>query len=281
MQRLAILTYHPIHIVDATYRGNDLVALERDLETIERVGLPVVSLEQAIAPCGSPGMLRANGNHAAVAITFDDGSVFDYVDHDHPTCGWQRSAATILRDASRRLSCLRSARPFASTFVIASPDARTELDRTDYFGGNYWPDSWWSAAARDGALSVESHSWDHNHPSLSRTAQRDNVRGTFRNIETFDEAEAEIAQSVAYIGRTAGVSPKFFAYPWGESNPYLTGEYLPRRGREIGLHAAFGSQPGVVTAASDRWAVPRYVCGHDWKEPEALEAMLSTLARGG
>ena len=280
MQRLAILTYHPIHIVDATYQGSDLVALARDLETIERVGLPVVSLDQAIAPGESAALLQANGPGAAVAITFDDGSVFDYVDHDHPTCGWQRSAATILRDASRRLSCLRHARPFASTFVIASPDARAELDRTDYFGGDYWPDSWWRAAAGDGTLGVESHSWDHNHPSLARTVQRDNVRGTFRNIETFAEAEAEIAQSVEYIARTAGVSPRFFAYPWGESNAYLAQEYLPRRGRELGLVAAFGSSPGPVTRASDRWAVPRYVCGHDWKQPEALEALLSEFARG-
>src|SRR5689334_21831985 len=98
MRRLAILTYHPIHIVEPTYQGSDLVALERDLATIERLGLPVVSLQQAIAPCDAPGLLQVNGDGTAVAITFDDGSVFDYVDHDHPTCGWQRSAGTILRD---------------------------------------------------------------------------------------------------------------------------------------------------------------------------------------
>ena len=35
---LAILTYHPIHIVENTYAGSDLVALEQDLATIERMG---------------------------------------------------------------------------------------------------------------------------------------------------------------------------------------------------------------------------------------------------
>src|SRR5688500_12122518 len=166
MRRLAILTYHPIHIVANDYSGNDLLALARDLETIERLGLRVVSLDQAITAASETALLDDFGD-AAVAITFDDGSVFDYVDHAHPTCGPQRSAASVLADASRRLACLRGARPLASTFVIASPAARGELDRNDYFGGGYWPDHWWTQAAASGVLSVESHSWDHNHPSIA------------------------------------------------------------------------------------------------------------------
>src|SRR5690349_14559906 len=209
MRRIAILTYHPIHIVENSYAGNDLLALESDLATIDRLGLPVVSLDQAITAAASPRILEA-GEGDAVAITFDDGSVFDHDDHDHPTCGWQRSAATILRDAARRLRCLSGARPLASTFVIASPEAREEMDRVDYFGGNYWPDKWWPRAASEGVLGIESHSWDHNHPSISRSVQRDNVRGTFRNIETYEEAEAEIAQSLDYIERVAGKRPAFF-----------------------------------------------------------------------
>ena len=203
MQRLAILTYHPIHIVANDYAGNDLLALESDLRTIDRLGLRVVSLDQAITPCGERELLVDAGD-VAVAITFDDGSVFDFVDHDHPTCGPQRAAGTILAEAARHLPALRDARPLASTFVIASPEARVELDRKDYFGGGYWPDGWWRQATSGGVLSVESHSWDHNHPLLERSLQRDNVRGTFGNITTHAEAEGEIAQSVAYIARTAG-----------------------------------------------------------------------------
>jgi hypothetical protein len=146
MTRVAILTYHPIHIVENSYPGNDLLALEADLATIERLGLPVVSLDQVFTPAGAPRLLRDIGS-AAVALTFDDGSVFDYVDHAHPTCGPQRSAASVLREGARALRCLSGARPLASTFVIASPAARAELDRADYFGGNYWPDDWWAEAA--------------------------------------------------------------------------------------------------------------------------------------
>jgi peptidoglycan/xylan/chitin deacetylase (PgdA/CDA1 family) len=281
VSRLAILTYHPIHIVANTYAGSDLVALERDLATIERLGLTVVSLDQAITAPGD-GELLADLGGPAVAITFDDGSVFDFVDHDHPTCGPQRSAATILREAAGRLRCLGRARPLATTFVIASPAARTELDRKDYFGGGYWPERWWREAAEGDVLAVESHSWDHNHPSLERSLQRDNHRGTFTNIETFAEAEGEIAQSVAYIARTTGAAPRFFAYPWGEANDYLMREYMPRRGPELGLKAAVSSSPqaaGFVTSASERWRVPRLVAGNDWKTPEALESLLADFAR--
>ncbi len=278
----AILTYHPIHVVENTYEGSDLVALERDLATIERLGIPVRPLHELFPPPGTdprspPGIADVG---PCVAITFDDGSVFDYVDHDHPTCGRQRSAATILREAARTHRTLAAARPLAATFVIASPAARAELDRKDYGGGNYWPDDWWAQAAASGVLSVESHSWDHNHASLERSVQRDNVRGTFRNIETWDEAEAEIARSLDYIAARSGVRPRFFAYPWGEASDYLAREYLPRRGPALGLHAALSGPDkarGFATRASDRWLVPRLICGSDWKAPGELEALLRAL----
>lgn len=278
-----LLTYHPIHIHDNSYPGNDLVALGRDLETIDRLGLPVRSLDQIFTVPGAPRLMNDFAG-PVVAITFDDGSEFDFVDRPHPTCGPQRAAGTVLAEAAKRLECLREARPLASTFVIASPEARDELDRKDYFAGGYWTDTWWSQAARSGVLGVESHSWDHNHPSLARTVQRDNVRGTFENIETEAEAEAEIAQSVDYIARRSGRAPKFFAYPWGQANDFLTRQYLPRRGRELGLVAAVSSAPtvsGFVREDSDRWLLPRVVCGHDWKSEAELEKLLLRLRDSG
>ena len=279
MKRAAILTYHPIHIIANTYAGNDLVALEADLETLERLGIRVRSLAQLFSEPGS-GHLLNDLPGPVVAITFDDGSMFDFVDRDHPACGPQRSAGTILAQHAARHPGLSASAPLATTFVIASPAAREELDRRDYFGGGYWGDDWWREAAASGVLGIESHSWDHNHPSLERTLQRDNARGTFRNIETVAEAEGEIAQSLAYIERRSGVAPRFFAYPWGESNAFLSGEYLPRRGVQLGLKAAFSSAPmacGFVTEDCDRWRVPRFVCGHDWKSPGGLEDLLGGL----
>jgi peptidoglycan/xylan/chitin deacetylase (PgdA/CDA1 family) len=281
MASVAILTYHPIHIIENSYSGNDLLALEQDLATIERLGIPVRSLDQLLTPPDRHELLGDAIDGPAVAITFDDGAVFDYVDHMHPTCGPQVSAASVLEKCAARYGTLAGAWPRASTFVIASPGARAELDRKDYFGGNYWPDDWWREARERRILGVESHSWDHNHPSLERTAQRDNARGTFRNIETHAEAEAEIAQSVRYIGERAGVAPRFFAYPWGEANDFLAREYLPTRGVELGLWAALGTTgpaaAGYVTRDTDRWLVPRFVFGHDWRATAELATLLEGL----
>jgi peptidoglycan/xylan/chitin deacetylase (PgdA/CDA1 family) len=281
MSRVAILTYHPIHLDDASYSGSDLIALERDLAVIERMGIPVRSLDQIFTDAGKDSLLRELGP-ATVAITFDDGSEFDFIDRSHPALGPQRSAATVLSHAARSLQCLAGARPLASTFVIASPEARAELDRTDYASGGYWTDHWWRDAARSGVLGIESHSWDHNHASIARSAQRNNERGTFMNIETEAEAEAEIARSVAYIGERSGTPPRFFGYPWGEGNDFLARDYLPRRGPELGLHAAVASAPvisGYVTTLTERWLVPRFVCGWDWKSESDLETLLLGLYR--
>jgi len=278
---VAILTYHPIHIVENSYSGNDLLALDADLAVIDRLGIPVRSLDQIFTPPDAAGLLEPALRGPVVAITFDDGAVFDYVDHPHPTCGPQLAAASVLRRNAARYPTLAGAWPRASTFVIASPEARDELDRKDYFGGGYWRDDWWKDAVASRVLGVESHSWDHNHPSLERSAQRDNVRGTFRNIGTRDEAEAEIAQSVRYIEERAGARPKFFAYPWGEASDYLHEQYLPTRGVELGLRAALScpqTASGYVTDASNRWLVPRFVCQHDWKSPAGLEDLLRGLA---
>jgi peptidoglycan/xylan/chitin deacetylase (PgdA/CDA1 family) len=280
MTRVAILTYHPIHIVENSYSGNDLLALGEDLATIERLGIPIRSLDQVFTPPGSSALLTDALPDAAVAITFDDGAVFDFVDRMHPTCGPQVSAASVLKRDAARYRTLADAWPRASSFVITSPHARDELDRKDYFGGGYWPDDWWREAVESRVLGVENHGWDHNHPSLERSVQRDNVRGTFRNIETRAEAEAEIAQSVGYIEQRAGVAPKFFAYPWGEANDFLAREYLPSRGVELGTWAALGtaeSSRSYVTNESDRWLVPRFVCGHDWKSPSDLANLLGGL----
>lgn len=277
----AILTYHPIHIDANTYSGSDLVALESDLRMIERMGLPVRSLDQIFTAAGSARLMNEL-EPAVVAITFDDGSEFDFIDRTHPTCGPQRSAGTVLAQSARELECLAGARPLASTFVIASPEARDELDRKGYLGGGYWTDSWWGRATGSGVLAIESHSWDHNHPSLARSAQRDNVRGTFENVETEAEAEAEIAQTVPYIARQAGRAPRFFAYPWGHGNEFLVRDYMPRRGPELGFAAAVSSAPfasGFATEASLRWLLPRFVCGHDWKSPAELEMLLGELQR--
>ena len=41
-----------------------------------------------------------------------------------------------------------------------------------------------------------------------------------------------------------------------------------------GVRAAFTAEPMPVRAGQSIWHIPRYVCGHDWREPEALARIL-------
>jgi hypothetical protein len=68
-----------------------------------------------------------------------------------------------------------------------------------------------------------------------------------------------------------------FAYPYGETNDYLVRDYLPNRIAEHRLRAAFGTDPEPVTRESERWNLPRYVCGHHWRSADALAALLGDL----
>jgi peptidoglycan/xylan/chitin deacetylase (PgdA/CDA1 family) len=124
-------------------------------------------------------------------------------------------------------------------------------------------------------MQIENHSWDHNHPVLARSVQRDNVRGRFDVIETEAEAEAEIARASDYIAAQTGMRPVYFAYPFGQTNDFLATDYLPRRGAAIGLRAAFTTDPRPLNDDDSRWLLPRYVCGRDWCDDLGLERLIT------
>ncbi|MBY6204957.1 polysaccharide deacetylase family protein [Halomonas denitrificans] len=273
--RFLVLAWHSINVTGNDYANNDLVAFGRDLEGLDRNGWTILPLGDALAGLDS-GDLPAR----TAVLTLDDGSIMDWHPFDHPTAGPQQSAyqrlsafATARREGSRH-------RLHASVFVQASPDARAELDRTDYFSLGVWGDDWWAAANASGLMTVENHSWDHNHPSLARTAGDPDRPRNFLSIDDEASCRAEIEQASDCIERIAGRRPRYFAYPWGQASDYLRGEFLPRYGESIGLEAALGCDPGAVTRGSDRWYLPRYVCGRDWSSPEGFEAVLRDAAAG-
>ncbi len=267
-----ILTWHSIKVLDNTYAGSDPIAFSEDLVTLDHLGWRIQPLAKALADLDA-GCLAPR----TVVLTADDGAILDFEDFAHPTCGPQVSLyhrmQSFLADETRQ----QKHRMHLTSFVIASPEARTELDQTDYMSLGVWPDYWWGAANESGLISIENHSWDHNHGSLTRTAQRDNLRGDFRQIETRQECRDEIDQASDYIARRSGRRPQFFAYPYGQTSAYLHSDYLPRYGPELGLRAALGCDPEPVTADSDRWFLPRYMCGRDWTSPEELVALLKSI----
>lgn len=266
--QIPVLLYHSNNVSGNDYETNDHVALREDLETISALGFEVVSLHDIARWAG--GEISFDDT-PRVGLSFDDGSAFDFYDLEHPTWGVQRSFLNILRDHAD----LTGRAVHATSFVIAGDKPRAELDRTCLAGLGWWGDEWWPEAQDSGLMSIENHSWDHNHPTLSRTCQRNQEKGRFDFIQTQTECELEVAQASRYIGRIAGSSPTLFAYPWGQASSYLREQYLPDSSLGHGINAAYaGGEIGYVQTGADHFYLPRMICGHNWQTRRELEHLL-------
>jgi len=267
--KVPILTYHSSNIDGNDYVTNNHVALAEDLRTIARLGLRIVPVARVVDVL--LGEAPPSSVENAVALTCDDGSYFDWHDMKHPRHGPQRGFAGILRDHTAR-----TGQPAQMTsFVIVSPEARAVLDVTCMAGRDWWRDDWWRDAASEGVIAIENHSWDHNHATLPRTVQREQNKGTFETIDSYADADAEIRAAADWLDvHLAPNRSTLFAYPYGEWNDYLVCEYLPHYMHEHRLRAAFTGEPHPVEANTDRWLLPRYVCGPHWKTPGELEKLL-------
>ena len=271
---IPILTYHSQNIAGNDYATNDHVAFAEDLRLLTASGWNVVPLVEVVEMLSLPD---ADWGQKAVAITFDDGSDFDYKDLPHPVAGMQRSMLNIMRDFTLEYAKGQPAL-HATSFVIVSPDAREILDRTCMLGTHWWNHQWWSDAVTTGLLHIGSHSWDHCHDTLPQVAQRDQRKGDFWGIDTDADADAQIRAAAAFITR---VSPNpgagLFAYPYGHANDFLVREYFPQQARDPSRRyatAAFSTDPEPVSRGSNRWNLPRFVCGDHWKSGEQLTAIL-------
>lgn len=270
-----VLAWHAMNVAGPGYSENDHTAFRDDLETIHRLGLRVVSL-RAIADAVVSGTLEHL--EGCIGLSFDDGSDFDYRDLPHPTWGCQRGMANILGDFRARHGAAAQPHLHATSFVIVSPEARAELDRSCMIGCRWWNDDWWREAECGGLVAVESHGWDHNHESLAATASRAK-RGSF-DITDAGEAEAEIGAAVPVLRERRGRGGEvLFAYPYGEASEFLARRWLPDEGEGHGILAAFTASRGApVTRETSRWEIPRYVFGQHWKRPGELEALLRDAA---
>lgn len=260
---LAVLTYHSQNIAGSGRADNDHAALAEDLEVLHRAGARILPLAEAVA-AALDGTLDRDSHH--VALSLDDGCDFDVRDLDYPGHGMQRSMLGIMEDFVARHG--RQAQPglHATSFVIASPDARRVIDAKSLFGRGWISDDWWRDATQHPMLELGNHGWDHAHPDLV-------PEGTdwgFHGVDDLEGCERQVERAALLIERLAGRRPTLFAYPFGQSSAYIREEYFPRFGEHHGCVAAFGTEPGTVSGDSDRWNLPRFVCGRDWRDADGL-----------
>ncbi|NND45433.1 MAG: polysaccharide deacetylase family protein [Xanthomonadales bacterium] len=267
--RAAILTYHSQNIDGSSTSDNDHVALARDLEALTTAGKRIVALDAVVdALCDRPGAPSLDN---AICLTFDDGCDFDVRDLEYPGQGLQRSFLGILRDFRENHGGTTQPGLHATSFVIASAEARRIIDARSLFGNGWISHDWWREADSSGLLAIENHGWDHNHPDL---APGKASRGGFTSVDSLEACRAQVEHAADAIAARTGRRPRYFAYPFGESSAYIREHYFPGQQQYHRCRAALGTDPGRVTPGSDRWNLPRYVCGRDWKSPEELLELL-------
>ncbi|MGE4070865.1 MAG: polysaccharide deacetylase family protein [Lysobacterales bacterium] len=267
---IPILTYHALHAPGWDYHSNDHVALEQDLASIRELGFRVVPLA-TIAEAVIDGAVADLAAQRVLGISLDDGTDHDYLDFSHPGYGHLKSMARVLRESGQALGYPEGPAT-ATAFVIASAQARTQLDRTCIAGRGQWRDVWWEEAAREGILAIANHSWDHLHPTLDSVVAKHAERGRFDTVHDFDDAEREIGDAQRLLRERLGpMAQALFAYPYGQFSDYLVSEYLP--GQSL-IRAAFCCGGQYVTSASTRWTIPRFTCQEHWQTPEDLREIL-------
>jgi peptidoglycan/xylan/chitin deacetylase (PgdA/CDA1 family) len=278
MPSTPILTYHSLNIAGNDYLGNDHVAFREDLRLLTALGWRVVPLTSLVRLFDEPSVPWPE---KTVAITFDDGTNFDFEDLPHPSAGLQRSMLNIMRDF---VAMKPDAQPemHATSFVIVSREARDVMDRACMIGSGWMSDAWWPSAVASGMFHIANHSWDHCHDSIPQIAQRDQLKGTFTGVDNKADADAQIRRSAEAIARIApNPGANLFAFPYGNASPYLIDDYLPKQARTLGdgfVQAAFSTEPAPMARGTNRWNVPRYVCGHHWKSSEELQSILRDAA---
>lgn len=274
--RGAIFCYHSQNCGGPESTGSDHNSLAENLELVAQFGLPIVSLQEVALSLRQPSSSRLPSPF--VAFSCDDGTKLDWADYQHPVFGDQRSFANIMRDHCERHSI--SSKGTITSFVIASPEARHLIDEGCYEGLQLSTEDWWLEAATEGLMLIENHSWDHAHQMVGMKLISPDCPGEFRTVNNEILAEAQILQAHNYINsvcKDAGHSSTLFAYPYGHTNPFLTNEFLPEQGEKAGIVGAFCTAGEFVSEDTDRFSIPRLVCGQHWRFPDEFESILTAL----
>lgn len=267
--KAAILAYHSQNIAGDEPANNDHVALAADLEVLHAAGCRFVSLSTLVDTVFTGDSPAPDSR--LVCLTFDDGCDYDVRTLEFPGHGMQPGLLQVMESFIGRHGSTSQPGLHATSFVIASPDARRIIDNKSLFGYGHMSDDWWRAADAHPLMAIGNHGWDHNHPDLEEGQY---ARGGFKMVNNFEHCQQQVVQAADFIEKKTGRKPSFFAYPFGESSEYIRSKYFPLHRDQHRCLAAIGTGPGLVSAQSNRWNLPRFVCGRDWSTPAEL---LNTL----
>ena len=106
MKKIPILTYHSQNISGNAYQTNDHIALREDLRAVYALGFRIVPVSWIVE--WILGYRDDSQLSQVIALTFDDGTNFDYFDIDHPQHGFQQSFFIFYRNPERKLATQRS-----------------------------------------------------------------------------------------------------------------------------------------------------------------------------
>lgn len=270
MSSIPILTYHSLHARDESYSNNDHVALACDLLTLHEMGFAIVSLSEI-----TDRLIREDAewfrSGKRAGISFDDGCNHDFIDFVYPGSPTLKSFSSILSEFNLRH---QPPQPVCATsFVIASPVATAVLDQTCIAGRGQWHNGWWKTAAESGLIDIGNHSWDHLHPTLRYVCHSRDARNDFSQVDNAVDAAMQIQQAEDFIRQTIGddLATGLFAYPDGKTHPYLWLEFFPG---QQSIRAAFTSDGQQAGPETDRWLIPRFVCGEHWNSTDELVQLL-------
>lgn len=267
--RAHVLTYHSGNLAGNDYATNNLVALAQDLAFLRDLSIPVVPLDGIVA-----ARLSGEGHRLperVAAITLDDGLDFDFEDLVHPFHGPQASVRSVLERHQRQCGV----HVHATSFVIASPQARRQIAEREMLNHQWIGDHWWAEAVASGRFGIGNHSWDHVSPSVTPVSRRDGKSGSFRDVATFEDADLQVRVAHDFIAAKApNPAAAYFAYPYGDPSDFVADEYFPQHGERNGTIVAFCGLPGPLHDKSDRWRLPRYTCGMDWHSTDELAKIL-------
>lgn len=268
--KIPILAYHASNVTGNVYNLNDHIAFESDLYTLNNQGYKIIPLKWVAEWVNGQRDLSQIGDKL-VGLSCDDGLDLDYKDGEYFSFGPQKSFYNILKNFVDDVGKAHQPHANLTSFVIASVEGRKKIDDHSLNGHQLLNEDWWQEANATELIDIENHSWDHRHPDIYPEAE-----ANFTSVHEFNAAHKQIIEAKSYIDqKLADKKTTLFAYPWGHVNDYLVNQFMPNQALSQGIQAAFTCGAQKVQHDTNRWELPRYICGFNWKSPAGLIEMLS------